>query len=1004
MSPRRWAVALTLAAGLWGAAPSAASGQQPVDSVALRIRESLRRLGRPPGVDTGAAAADTLPVTPIQVVPGRGAASATSADSIIRAILGLPGYAATQYRGTGADFDAEARVLVLHGDSTNRATVVRQGTQLSTDSLIRYDEAAQRIRGEGHPLFSYPEGDPVQSERVIYDVAANRGSAFGARTKYSEGATWFVTGDLPSVTAGVVYGAHTDFTSCELTIPHYHFTADNIKIIAGRILVARPVRLYFADVPVAWLPFVAQSLSTGRASGLLTPRFSINDIVRRGGYHRRISNIGFYWAMSDYADATVAMDWFSSNFTSVTGNLNYSWLRQFLNGTVSWREYWPVDGPGQRAIDANTDWRMDERTSLRGALRWSSSSEFVRRNSLDPVEVTQSINSTGGLERRFDWGSVSLSANRDQYLTDDRVVMTLPHAQLNLSQITLLRAPALRARWYNNLVWSGSANGDRNTTDYTLGDTVMVTGRNADQETLRGGVSSRFSLGNLGWSQSLNLDRGAALGLPVLLGSGSALAARALIASGDGTPFALQTRDIARTDLNWSTTLNYQQTLIGSTTITPSLSLNGHARRADTIDVARDRFVSAPGQLSFGARLQSDLFGFFPGVGPFQAIRHKLTPAIDFSFAPEVTSTLLQERVFGRQALQPRKLLVVSLNQTFEAKRKARTDSAAVGAADSARALAPTAATDTTGLGAGGLTTGGFLGGAPTTNGLAANGFVTGGLASGLRRASRADIVNLLALRMDAITYDFVEADEHLPSRGLWGFQTTRIGTQISSDFLQGLSVSMSHDLFAEDTVAFNDRVGITDRRFDLHLAQMNLGFSLSNRSGIVRALGLFRGSPDTVDAPVGPRTPQDPFVQTTAATDESSVIPRSSQRPGDPPNPNQAQRAAEVGSWSTNVSYSLVRPRVALGDVSQALNLSFTVKPTPGWDVSWRTSYDVERGAFNDHSLSLTRDIHDWDAHFDFARTATGNWFFRFDVALKANHDFKFDYKQHNTDALEPR
>ena len=33
------------------------------------------------------------------------------------------------------------------------------------------------------------------------------------------------------------------------------------------------VKLYFADVPVAWLPFFAQSLGSGRASGILTPRF-----------------------------------------------------------------------------------------------------------------------------------------------------------------------------------------------------------------------------------------------------------------------------------------------------------------------------------------------------------------------------------------------------------------------------------------------------------------------------------------------------------------------------------------------------------------------------------------------------------------------------------------------------------------------------------------------------------------------------------------------------------
>ena len=59
-----------------------------------------------------------------------------------------------------------------------------------------------------------------------------------------------------------------------------------------------------------------------------------------------------------------------------------------------------------------------------------------------------------------------------------------------------------------------------------------------------------------------------------------------------------------------------------------------------------------------------------------------------------------------------------------------------------------------------------------------------------------------------------------------------------------------------------------------------------------------------------------------------------------------------------------------------------------------------MERGAFNDHSIRLTRDLHRWEAHFDFMQTATGNWQFRFEVSLIDNRDLKFDYQQRNLDA----
>jgi len=73
--------------------------------------------------------------------------------------------------------------------------------------------------------------------------------------------------------------------------------------------------------------------------------------------------------------------------------------------------------------------------------------------------------------------------------------------------------------------------------------------------------------------------------------------------------------------------------------------------------------------------------------------------------------------------------------------------------------------------------------------------------------------------------------------------------------------------------------------------------------------------------------------------------------------------------------------------------SLSFT--PTENWEVSWQTSYDIVDGSFNDHLVRLTRSLHRWEAYFDFSQTATGNWSFRFEVALTDQQDLHFDYSQ---------
>jgi hypothetical protein len=68
---------------------------------------------------------------------------------------------------------------------------------------------------------------------------------------------------------------------------------------------------------------------------------------------------------------------------------------------------------------------------------------------------------------------------------------------------------------------------------------------------------------------------------------------------------------------------------------------------------------------------------------------------------------------------------------------------------------------------------------------------------------------------------------------------------------------------------------------------------------------------------------------------------------------------------------------------------------------VQWNTGYNFSQGEFTDHILTLTRQLHDWDANFDFVKTQTGNFSFQFRVHLRANPDIKLDYEQRD---LAPR
>jgi hypothetical protein len=112
---------------------------------------------------------------------------------------------------------------------------------------------------------------------------------------------------------------------------------------------------------------------------------------------------------------------------------------------------------------------------------------------------------------------------------------------------------------------------------------------------------------------------------------------------------------------------------------------------------------------------------------------------------------------------------------------------------------------------------------------------------------------------------------------------------------------------------------------------------------------------------------------------------------------------------WQASVNYSLSRPRdlgTGFGTGSlhaQMLQGQFSFAPSANWTVDWSTSYDIELRAFNDHVVSLRRDLHEWEARFGFLQTASGNWSFQFEVALRANQDLRFDYRQRSVQPNDP-
>jgi hypothetical protein len=877
-------------------------------------------------------------------------------EADVRALLAnLRGYATTEYQGEGAVFEGVGNRLQLMGESR----VARDGSAMETDSLLVYRGDTGEVCGYGNPVLT-GEADPVESRRLCYDISGRVGMAEAARTKFEQAGTWYIAGPQNQVWfinddpgRRRLYSSKPEFTSCELEEPHYVFRAQSLKVVHDDVVVARNVTLRFADVPVFWLPWMVQSLKPDRRSGLLTPQFGVNDIVRNStGYNRRISNLGYYWAINDYMSALVAGEWFSNNYTALEGSFTYRWTRQFLEGRLAVKRFWQHaefgTGPRELSLSTNNSWRPDERTQLQVVGDYSTSTALVRDYSFDPAELNRRITSSASMNRTFDWGSMTLGANRQQQITDDQINWTLPSLGLTLRPLTLYS----NETGTQNLTWSGRSQIDRRLREVNH----ELTPRAQGEETLSANASHSISFGRLSLSQGLDYRDHTLDPRPLVVTENDSIAA--LDATSDQ-------------ELSWNTTASYQHTLWAGTTLSPSVSIRGRQIRDHRTE---DDFLAEPYRLSAGAALGTTIFGFWPGFGDYERIRHKISPSLNWAYSPAPDRTPLQDSIFGIGNLRDQNRIGLSFNQTFEAKvrdRDAGADAAQSGA-DAAQGDADTAAQ------------------AAETD------------RSGEPRSLPASkVINLLSINTSTtFEYDFVRAREE--GRG---FLTEQVNNSLRSDLLPGFQMSITHELFETAPVApgtgapgtGETTAGLAPRTFSPYLTRFNASFSLDNDFWLLRLLGLGGDGEGGDDPEAG--------IGSAGGAGDREEFDLDHRNPGTGAvgagSGGRGMGAGPSSGWRATLNYSLNRPRPRPGESAvaargqQVVNGSLAFRPTEHWSVNWNTSYSFTKGEFDAHRLTLARDLHRWQANFDFIKAPNGNFAMQFRVVLLDNPDLKVEYDQ---------
>jgi hypothetical protein len=923
-----------------------------------------------------------------------GAVRWVPADTTMERLLSLPGYTITRYQGAVVSFDALNRALELLALDSRLAVVQRDSQLVLADTSVNYSEITGEAVAVGNVLFRDPaRGSDVVGRGATYNLRERSAIVRGGRTAVEMGEQWFVSADvfktiLPD-TAGQsprFYGVRGSLTSCTDTThgPHYHFHFREIKRTSKNMLVARPAVLYIADVPVMWLPFVFQDTRSGRRSGMLAPTFGVMDIVRNSpNYRRRIENVGYYWALSDYMDLEASLDWRSGargtsidpGWTRYNAEWRYRWLDRFLEGRLGSSYTSQRDGTTNLGLSWTHRQEFSRASSLNTNLNYVSSTRLQRQNSVDPYAVMATISSQLNYQQRLGPATMSLGGTRRQYPGRDQIEQTLPTLSITTGALNV-------GSW---LVWNPSLQ---------LSESRVM---NIDQP---GPFAWRYRTAPDGTIQdSVRTDRNsrnttASLSSPIQIFGFDVQNNFRFLDEELDFPQEFRVYDVNdttfeqrlfarsfRTEVDWNTSFSLPGLARSTWNFTPSISFQNVDPRAFAIrtHLSGGRFATQTKRPVAGVSITPTFFGLWPGFGPYSRLRHAITPSLSYSWAPRATVSDEYLRAINQQrqrylGAHQQSLLSLTLNQNIEARLASRDTS------------------------------------------------------SSSQEGSK---IKLLSLSTSPVGYDFERAK--VTRSTIRGLTNTNWGYRAISDLLPGVDLQVDYSLFEGDPMS-------DTARFSPYRTRVSAGFSINQTRNPFAIFNRLLGRPSPATTPssaemevpeadslarrmsvtpvAGSRARTARFVVPASSSgwDASFTFSSSRQRPPvggnvvefDPTaqcevyrniNPFQyescvAQTRANPGT-QTPVSSGTAGGPIYRFPPATSLGINTRFNLTHKWAAAWNTQYDFVGRDFASQMVSLQRDLHDWRAIFAFTQSPNGNFAFNFFISLKAEPDLKFDYSR---------
>lgn len=353
----------------------------------------------------------------------------TATDSVVYVYrdrkMEMFGKSNVKYKTMGLDAE---RIAVDYKISDMEAVGV-----FDTARAMQTDTLKQRYRGT--PVM-VDGGEKYEGWRIGYNFKSQKGRITLGETVMDQG--YYYGQHIKKVEKDVLFVADGRYTTCDRGHPHYYFISPRMKVTLHDKIVAEPIYLCVADVPIFVLPFGVFPSQGGRRSGIIAPAYGDDGL--RGKY---ISHLGYYAAISDYTDLSVAGDWYTNGSWQLYPEFRYNKRYEYSGGISGRYGDFSQNEVGDPDYAASTTYRATLRhyqtfnptTQLNVDFTFASDNSYRTSNNYSEY-LMQEIYSNATLTKSWEGtnNSMSVSISRRQNLQTGDIDATIPTINFSHAQ------------------------------------------------------------------------------------------------------------------------------------------------------------------------------------------------------------------------------------------------------------------------------------------------------------------------------------------------------------------------------------------------------------------------------------------------------------------------------------------------------------------------------------------------------------------------------------------